>query len=176
MIPSWSAPNPQPGSVLRPTLLQLGCTTPRHREGQAKCGRRRQNAWEKMGYMVPVPFLAPIFLRASVMVRAHTFRITSSVMRSLGGFGGRPRRVGVRCRWVRSSKARVNSAGPSGRPLCVHRRIAGSSSPAGADSCLWESAIPKGRSGISAADPSALWTHPPKNRTSSLTTATRWES
>jgi len=44
-------------------------------------------------------------------------------MASAGVLRGRPRGRGVRRRWVRSSSARVNSAGPSGRPLCVQRRI-----------------------------------------------------
>ena len=44
-------------------------------------------------------------------------------MASAGVLRGRPRGRGARRRWVRSSSARGNSAGPSGRPLCVQRRI-----------------------------------------------------
>ena len=44
-------------------------------------------------------------------------------MAPAGVLRGRPRGAGVKRRWVRSSSARVNSAGPSGHPLCVQRRI-----------------------------------------------------
>ncbi len=53
--------------------------------------------------------------------------VRACCLSSTSGFRGRPLLLGVKRRRVRSSSARVNSAGPSGRPLWLNRQRAESS-------------------------------------------------